>query len=238
MHKFELHSYDTLKSTNDKARELAIQGYSNIAVSCKKQTSGRGRFDRIWESEEGGIYLTFLLKDKDLAKSKFLTFSAALSVIQLLSKEKIKGVVKWPNDIFVEGKKISGILTETFGTQDHFILVGIGLNVNQEIFSGKTNEIATSMRIVSGKMFNISNIIKILIDEFEIQYSVYNKGDFSTIINAWEKNSNLMGRLIKVSTISGEFIGEAIDINKDCNLVLRTKSGKLKTIIEGDISLA
>jgi len=239
MSKFRFYYFKTISSTNDKAKSLA-NNQNNLVVVAEKQSKGRGRFERKWSSGSGGLFMTILLKEKDLDNVKYLTFIAAVSVAKTIKKiSKLNGKVKWPNDVLINDKKICGILTETISGKENFALVGIGLNINQKNFNQNISNIATSLKIETNRNYNIKKITNEItnevIQEFNSLHQYYNNKKYNKIINIWKKYSYTLGKKIKAKTLSGEYIGKAVDIDKDCNLILKLKSGKRKKIIEGDI---
>ena len=164
---FKFYNFKTLSSTNDKARELAKNRKYNLVVTAEKQKRGRGRFGRKWSSGLGGLYMTVLLKEENLDNVRYLTFIAGVSVAKTIKKfTNLNAKVKWPNDVLINNKKVCGILTETVTGKENYALVGIGVNVNQEKFSKDVIKIATSLKIETNKNFNIKNISKIIIKNF------------------------------------------------------------------------
>jgi len=233
---FKFYNFKTLSSTNDKARELARNGKYNLVVTAEKQKRGRGRFGRKWSSGLGGLYMTVLLKEENLDNVKYLTFIAGVSVAKTIKKfTNLNAKVKWPNDVIINNKKICGILTEIVSDKGNYAFVGIGLNVNQKKFSKDVIKIATSLKIETDKNFNIKNISKIIIKEFNNLYKYYKNKNYTKIISIWKKYSHTLGKKIRAETLSGDFIGKAVDVDDNCNLILRLNNGKLKKIVEGDI---
>jgi BirA family biotin operon repressor/biotin-[acetyl-CoA-carboxylase] ligase len=236
MNEFKFYYFKTVSSTNDKAKSLVNEGEDRIVVVADKQEKGRGRFGRKWSSGLGGLYMTILLKEENLLKVKYLTFMAAVAVAKTIEKLGFSCGVKWPNDVLVSGKKICGILTETVTNKDNnTAVIGIGVNVNQNKFGKDIANKATSLKIESNKSYNIKNISKSIIKEFNDLYQYYTKKNYTQIITIWKRYSCTLGEKIKAKTLSGVYVGEAVDVDKDCNLVLKLDNGKLKKIIEGDI---
>ena len=233
---FKFYNFKTLSSTNDKARELAKNRKYNLVVTAEKQKRGRGRFGRKWSSGLGGLYMTVLLKEENLDNVRYLTFIAGVSVAKTIKKfTNLNDKVKWPNDVLINNKKICGILTETVTGKENYALVGIGVNVNQEKFSKDVIKIATSLKLETNKNFNIKNISKIIIKNFNSLYKYYNGEKYNKIISVWKKYSHTLGKKIRAETLSGNFIGKAVDVDDNCNLILRLNGGRLKKIVEGDI---
>ena len=233
---FKFCYFDVLSSTNDKAREFAKEGKCSLVVVAGRQKKGRGRFGREWNSQEGGLYMTILLHVKDIDKSRYLTFIAAVSVARAV--REISGLdakVKWPNDVLVNGRKICGILTETVSGKKNSALVGIGLNANQKKFPRSIGNKATSLKIQANKNYGTKKISKLIIMEFNNLYSYYDKRIYGKIIEAWKKYSHTLGRMVKVKTLTENYTGKAVDVDEECNLILRLNDGTMKKIVEGDI---
>ena len=162
---------EEIGSTNDYVKELAKNGAdAGLCVIASRQTKGRGRLGRSWDGSEGDIFMSVLLKPTLLDAS--LTLFAGLCVARVLDRflSNECAMIKWPNDILIDGKKICGILTES---GDFGAIVGIGINVNRECFDGELKEKATSMRIVSGTAHDLDEIIKALLAELGERYEQF-----------------------------------------------------------------
>lgn len=159
--------FDEIPSTNDYVKSIR-DGGEDVIVTAKRQTGGRGTKGRSFSSEEGGVYLSTLRFYKDfLAKDAFKIMSgAAVAVCETLRFFGLTPVIKWSNDIYVNGKKICGILIENTlsGKNISSSIVGVGLNVNT-LFCGELSDIATSMLLESGKSFSVEEVTKKLTEE-------------------------------------------------------------------------
>ena len=173
---FKFYKFGTLISTNNKAKEFSKKGVSNIVIVAEKQTKGKGCFNRKWISGLGGLYMTIVLREKDLEKVKYLTLIASISVAKSIIKlTNLKAKVKWPNDVLVNDKKICGILTETISGKENYALVGLGVNINQKKFPKNIN--ATSLKIKTNRNYNIEKISKIIIKNFNSLNKYYKNKD-------------------------------------------------------------
>ena len=159
--------FDEIPSTNDYVKSIR-DGGEDVIVTAKRQTGGRGTKGRSFSSEEGGVYLSTLRFYKDfLAKDAFKIMSgAAVAVCETLRFFGLTPVIKWSNDIYVNGKKICGILIENTlsGKNISSSIVGVGLNVNT-LFYGELSDIATSMLLERGKSFSVEEVTKKLTEE-------------------------------------------------------------------------
>ena len=182
--KCKVYHFTSLSSTQDKAREFSKKDLSNVVIVADKQTKARGRFKRKWYSAKGGLWLSILLKPKNIKNMQYLTFSAAISVTKAIKKiSNLNTNIKWPNDVHYKGKKLCGILTEGIFGKNNYVIIGIGLNVNQVKFPNSIKNNTTSLKIIKDKSFDIKKLTKIIVDEFFILYNkYYNKNKFKKII--------------------------------------------------------
>lgn len=232
---FKFHYFKSISSTNDKAREMANKGKSNIVIVSERQKKGRGRFGRKWSSGLGGLYMTIVLEEKNPDKAKYLTLTASVAVAKAIRKSaKLNAMVKWPNDVLINNKKACGILTEVISGKKNHALVGIGLNVNQTKFN-KNIFNKTSLKMATNKNYNINSIIKTIANNFNSLYGYYKNGNYEKIISMWKKYSHTLGKTVKAKTLTGTYMGKAVDVDEECNLILRLNDGSMKKIVEGDI---
>lgn len=160
-------AFEEIDSTNNCAKSLRSEGV-DLIITAKRQTGGRGTKGRSFLSEEGGVYLSTLRFYEDfLAKDAFKIMSgAAVAVCETLRFYGLKPVIKWANDVYVNGKKICGILIENTlsGNRIASSVVGVGLNVNN-LLSEELKDIATSMALEGGKTFSVETVTEKLIEE-------------------------------------------------------------------------
>ncbi|MEA1993538.1 MAG: biotin--[acetyl-CoA-carboxylase] ligase [Euryarchaeota archaeon] len=204
--------FESLDSTNKYAKTIASETEAFTVVTAKRQTQGRGRLERRWESPEGGLWLSIILKPQFF--SSLLSFIAALAVLETLKKYGIISQLKWPNDILVGKKKIGGILLEKHGDA---VIVGIGLNLN---VSDIETENWTSVLRERGERYDPEEVLDVLIDNMRYYYSLYGKREFSKIIEEWKQNSCTLGKNVIVETIPETLSGKAIDIDENGFLIL------------------
>lgn len=237
MHK--LFHFKSLKSTQDKAKEFSKRGLSNVVVVADAQIKGKGRFNRKWHSSKDGLWMSILLKPKNTEKIQYLTFIAAISVVESIKKiSKLKTSIKWPNDILYNKKKLCGILTEGIFGKNNFVIVGIGLNVNQRKFQSQIRNTATSLRMIKHRLFSIKSLMNKIISSFFFLYrNYYTKNRLDNIIKLWKKHTDTIGKDIIVSTRTKKIYGRAVGIDKDCRLLLKLKNSRIIKIIEGDINV-
>jgi BirA family biotin operon repressor/biotin-[acetyl-CoA-carboxylase] ligase len=230
-------------STNRVAMELAYAGEAEGAVIlAEAQTEGRGRAGRRWHSEQGtGIYITMLLRPR-LApvQAPLLTMLAGLSLHSaILAQTGLNTELKWPNDILVDGKKLGGILTEMHAepSQVRFVIVGIGLNVNQEKFPAELSSIATSLRKESGKMHSRLELVVRLLREFETDYNRFLREGPSYVVGRFAEVSQFADcKRVRVETGRDSYSGRTAGLSADGLLLVKKDNGETVTVVAGDVS--
>ena len=183
--------------------------------------------------------MSILLKPKNVKNLQYLTFAAAISVVKSIKKiADLNTSIKWPNDVHCKKKKLCGILTEGIFGKDNYVVVGIGLNVNQNKFPNEIKNIASSLKIIEKKTFNIKKLTKAIIDEFAILYdNYYKKNKLKNISKIWSIYCDTVNKNVTVITRAKKINGKAVGVDKDCSLLLKLKNGKIIKIIEGDINV-
>ncbi len=234
---------DETDSTNEYAKKIAATSESGTLVVADCQKKGKGRLGRNWNSPAGTcIYMSLILKERiEPHKSPMVTLIAAMAVFDAV-REKLSDVkIKWPNDIVVGGKKITGILTEmkSDSQETEYIVPGIGINVNNEEFAPEIAANATSMKIEAGRDFDRSILIANVMKYFEKYYDEFLKtGDLSFIKEIY--NDNLVNRNNEVEIISGEdsYRAAALGIDDSGALIVRKKdTGEIHTVVSGEVSV-
>ncbi len=232
-------------STNRVALELGHAGEPEGAVVlAEEQTAGRGRGGRAWHSERAtGIYVTLLLRPK-LApvQAPLLTMMAGLSAhsaVQALTGLEVD--LKWPNDLLVRGRKLGGILTEMHAEpgQIRFVIVGIGLNVNQEKFPGELADLATSLRAETGKPQSRMQLLVRLLHEFESDYNRFLREGVATVVARFESvSSYARGKRVRVTNGTESYVGTTAGLGPEGLLQVERDGGQLMTVIAGDVAEA
>ena len=245
--------YDETDSTNNRAKDFGKKGcVDGTLVISDCQTAGRGRIGRSFSSPSGeGIYMSLLLKpDIDENHVSMSTLLSALAISRALKKYyQIDTNIKWPNDLLINGKKITGILTEKC---EDFIIIGIGINVNNKAFNESLSDIATSLYLESGKEYVREILIENILKEFNVlYYSFLTEKDLKSIINDY--NSKLISYDSDIYVIPYELtsrldntyklqefnlpIYHCMGIAPDGSLICRDSSGKLSLLNSGEISI-
>src|SRR5437868_2219748 len=191
-----IHHFFRTDSTNRVAFDLGNANEAEGAVVlAEQQTAGRGRAGRTWHSERAtGIYVTLLLRQKiSPVQAPLLTMMAGLSAHAAIQAQTgLHPDLKWPNDLMLSGKKLGGILTEMHAetTLVRFVIVGIGINVNQDKFPAELSEIATSLYAEIGKTQSRLELLTRLLREFETDYNRFLREGSASINERFERVSS------------------------------------------------
>lgn len=240
-----IHYLESTDSTQKVAHRLAQEGCPDgTLVIAEEQTNGRGRLARVWHSPKyTGIWMSLVLRPKlPPAKAPQFTLIAAVAVAQAIEDVcKISPDIKWPNDLLLNGKKITGILTELQADSDKIdaIIMGIGMNVNQKEadFPIELHDIATSLAIETGKEISRSNLVKRILENLEKYYLIYLKNGFAPLKLLWESYAVSLGKDIIARTISGNISGKALGITDEGVLKIQDYNGQIHEIYSADIEI-
>jgi len=240
-----IHHFFKTDSTNRVAFELArVEEPEGTVVLAEEQTGGRGRAGRVWHSERAtGIYVSLLLRPK-LApvQAPLLTMMAGLSAHTAVEAATGLSVdLKWPNDLIIRGKKAGGILTEMHAEpgQIRFVVVGIGLNVNQERFPGELANMATSLRQEMGKPQSRMELLVRLLREFESDYNRLVHEGMASVVTRFEVFSSYAhGKRVRVSNGTESYLGTTAGLGPEGLLQVERDDGRLVTVIAGDVAEA
>lgn len=235
--------YETIDSTNAQAKRLAEEGYGDgTLIVANHQEAGRGRRGRSWESPAGTtISMSLLLKpDINPNNASMITLVSALAVSKAITQ--LTGVaagIKWPNDIVMNGKKVCGILTEMSAQFDYVnhIVVGIGINVNTESFPEEIWDVATSLRIETGKMVCRAELIEAIWENFEEVYEIYlQTEDLQNLVKDYNARLVNMHQRVKVLDPKEPFEGNARGITPRGELMVDTWESR-KLVSSGEVSV-
>ncbi|GAB5046658.1 biotin--[acetyl-CoA-carboxylase] ligase [Thermodesulfovibrio sp. TK110] len=241
----EIVVYDEVESTNSKANELLKQGYpSGTVVIADRQTKGKGRLGRKWISPSGkNLYMSIALKPDIPPKyATLLTLTSVVACTTALRRyTDIPVMIKWPNDMLIDDKKIGGILTEMKieGEKIKSAIVGIGINVNmtEEDIPEEIKEIATSLKIYKGEDFSREVLTVEIIKEFDKWYQLLEKRQRKTIIDRWMQLSGTIGRQVKIILADRQLVATAEAIDEEGRLIVKLSDGTYEKICAGDVTL-
>ncbi|MDO5850017.1 MAG: biotin--[acetyl-CoA-carboxylase] ligase [Methanobacteriaceae archaeon] len=236
-----IYCFSKVTSTNTIAKFLAENNAEDgTVVIAETQTKARGRSAKKWESPKGGIWLSIILKPQiNLSKSPIITLFTGVAVAKTLKSFGVDAKIKWPNDVLINGKKISGILTESNTTSSdiNYIIVGVGIDTNLKIDDFKDKELKnriTTLNEELGKNIDENEFIAKFLIEFEEIYNLYKKEDFENTLNDWRTLSDTIGKNVKIIQTNEEKYGYAIDINNNGNLIIKKENGELEKITYGE----
>jgi BirA family biotin operon repressor/biotin-[acetyl-CoA-carboxylase] ligase len=226
--------YPELSSTMAVAKELArneCPGFTTVIAG--RQISGRGRLNRLWLSEEGGLYFTMVLRpDLPLVLSFRVSFLASLTLARVLNEIfSIDAMVKWPNDILVSERKISGMLSELEAEADRvaFINIGVGINVNND--PSPVQPAATSIKEILGREVSKKDFLLRYLNAFEKKMQT---AAFDRVVQDWKQYAVTLNRDVRVVTNKEIITGRAIDVDDTGALILQCADGSLQKILYGD----
>jgi len=235
--------YQSVTSTNDVARDLALAGAPEGAIIiADEQTAGRGRQGRSWTSRPGeGLYLSAVLRPRIPAgQSPILALVSAVAVAETLSLDfEIAADIKWPNDVLASGRKICGILVESAieGERLTYVVVGIGVNLTQREFPDEIREHATSLLRESGLTVSSKEFAARLLPRLDAMYQMAMSNP-PEIVRRWETRSTYArGRAVRIFSPDGVLDGTTRGLTENGALVLETDKGEIREIVSGEVTL-
>ncbi|WP_144511357.1 biotin--[acetyl-CoA-carboxylase] ligase [Bacillus sp. FJAT-22090] len=225
----------------EKAREDALHG---TVVITEEQTAGRGRLERSWDSSASkGIWMSVIIRP-EISPQNAAQFTLVSAVAITRAIEDITNCsphIKWPNDLLINGKKVTGILTELQADMDRVqsIIIGIGVNVNQDIdaFDQSIQSIATSLKMETGKEVDRAELVAKILYYLEKYTDMYVENGFEPIKLLWESYNCTLGKRIRANLLRETLEGVAIGITNDGVLQLQLDSGEVRGIYSADIHL-
>lgn len=239
--------YDTIDSTNLEAKRMAdseLEPHESGVFVSDEQTLGRGRRGRKWESVKGeGAYTSILIRpDIPPASAAMLTLLAGYAVCKTLSETYgLDARIKWPNDIVVNGRKISGILTEMSSEirSLHYVVVGVGINVNQKDFGDELNAIATSLELELGRDdINKHELIVDWVKRFsELLPQFVEDKSLDSIKADYEALCVNVNQRVLVKEPKATYQGTGLGISPEGDLLVKMDDGEVKAIMSGEVSV-
>ena len=240
----EIHYFRKTDSTNSIAKELACSGAADgTLVIAEEQSSGRGRMERRWVSRSCSSILSSIIFYPPLKPSAVfrLTMMASIAVVTAIRRVcALPAVIKWPNDVYLNMKKVCGILTELAAEKDstHYAVVGIGINVNGDLHEYPEIEgIATTLEKESGRRVSRIDLLNKLLAELDRLYQGLIKNGGDDLKRQWEQYSMVLGRQVTVVSGDEQVEGIARGIDSDGHLIVTDPHGNRREIVSGDVSL-
>ena len=227
---------DALDGAVNDALDSAVNDTVNgTVVLAETQTQGRGRLSRPWTSPPGGVWMSLILRPQ-MSLDKAYRINMAISVAisrALFDLYGLEAGIKWPNDLLIAEKKICGILMEVSAEVDRleYVVVGIGINANVDVSDYPAEWKTTSLRQELGREVSRFELIQKILLEIEDSYQ---RMDSKEIWEEWCNRSVTLGRQVRISSISGDLLGEAVDLAEDGALMVRDHSGQRHRVLAGD----
>lgn len=239
-----LHWYDTIDSTNTRAKELAKDGAPHgTVIVAGSQTCGRGRMGRSFSSPEGmGVYLSVILRPNCTA-DRLMHLTCAAGVAAISAVEKVCGIcpdIKWANDLILGGKKLGGILTELgfSGSRVDYAIIGIGINCRQRAwdFPPEIQDIATSLLEQTGIAINPAHLAAALTESlYQLDQQLI--AGKAQLMDTYRQHCTTLGKEIFVLQGDEQMGATALDLDADGGLIVRFTDGTEKTVNFGEVSI-
>ncbi|OPX45613.1 bifunctional ligase/repressor BirA [Ruminiclostridium hungatei] len=241
----ELVHFADIDSTNNYAKKIGNDGCPHgTVVTAERQTLGRGRVGRLWQSDNSrGLWFSIVLRpDLEPEKVQIITLAASVAVVEgIIEVLDINCGIKWPNDIILGSCKLGGILTELSAEPGHvnYVVVGIGLNINQDSgdFDQELQDKAASLKLFTGKTHSRAKILSGILKSFEKIYTMLLAGETRQIIDKWNKYSVTVGKEVRIISREVEYIGTAQSVALDGKLVVKCKDGTLREVSSGEVQV-
>lgn len=247
---FKTDCRETVDSTNTLIRQAAQEGAEEgLVITAEQQTAGRGRRGRSWASPAGSnLYFSVLLRpEMDCEKAHMLTLPMALAAAESIRSLGQEAQIKWPNDVVIGGKKVCGILTEMHfetessgrsGGRGYYVVIGTGMNVNQERFAQELSDRAVSLFLQTGKKADRERLLADTLERFREYYRIFlETEDLSGLQGEYEALLANRGRQVEVLDPRGAWQGTALGIQKTGELLVRRKTGEVEAVFAGEVSV-
>ncbi|MHB9154266.1 MAG: biotin--[acetyl-CoA-carboxylase] ligase [Endomicrobiales bacterium] len=238
--RYRIVCHPSAASTQTIAKDLANRGEEEGAVVvAEEQTNGYGRLGREWVSGKGGVWFSLLLRPPiEPERIAQITFVASLAVCNALEKNRrLDARIKWPNDILVSGRKLSGILTEISAEvgKCNWVVIGIGINANNDL--PRTLCGAATLSSLSGEAVNRPALLADVLAEFGGLYDGFVARGFKDFEKEYNRRSLLPGRFVRVNSADRVYFGTAEKIDGDGYLWLTLRGGARKKVVAGDVTV-
>ena len=240
---YTLHHFTQVASTNATAKQLAQDGApEGTLVVADAQSQGRGRSGRNWASPPGNLYLSLLLRPTESAAVVAqLSFAVALSVFDLLAPHLAEHDLrlKWPNDVLVDGRKISGILLESSATPDNnlaWLIIGVGLNIAN--VPGAVADTGTCLHDLRARDTDVEQCLAGFTDHFLHWLQSWRNDGFAPIRTAWLERCGGLGQALRVRAGREHFDGKFENLDDDGALIVKLQNGDLRRVTAGEVFFA
>ncbi|PWZ47064.1 biotin--[acetyl-CoA-carboxylase] ligase, partial [Staphylococcus pseudintermedius] len=228
----QFQTYPSVDSTQQVAKKAILNDDRTMLILSDEQTAGKGRFKRVWQSSKGkGLWMSLVLRP-DIPFSMLTTFNLFMSLaiseaIQSYSPAKVE--IKWPNDIYIEGQKVCGFLTEMVANADGIeaVICGIGINLNHDVedFDEALQQTATSVKLQYGKIINRYDFLEQLMQRIEVRYQQFLTEPFTTIKDEYIQRSNIWNKQLRFTEGKQQFYGNVMEIDDQGFLLVVDRDG-------------
>ncbi len=230
----KIYTYNSIDSTNNEAkRQIALGNQAPSLYIAREQTAGRGRLGRSFYSpKDTGLYMSLCVPVFwKMADTVSLTSAAAVAVTEAIEElTPCRVQIKWVNDIYLDGKKICGILTEAISASPLFLVFGIGINLSTKVFPKDIEQCATSLNLVLNETVLVSSIIRRLM-------TYIRQNEIRSFLDSYRSHSLVLGQSITYVKNDHLMEGVVLAINDDCSLLIRTRDGQKDVLSGGEITL-
>lgn len=232
---------ESINSTNDYLKKIGNEVKEGTVVISEEQTKGKGRLGRNWESKpKEGIWMSILLKPEIIPyRAPFITLIAGAAIVKALNNLEIPAKIKWPNDIIINNKKVSGILTELSAEIEriNYVVVGIGMNVKSLNFDKELENKATSLYKENYHPSRVEVVSQIFY-EFEKLYKDYIENNCKEeTLRICKEYSAIINKDIYIIKDDEKELVKCIDINNEGNLIIKDGSNRIQEILSGEVSI-
>lgn len=233
----------SIDSTNEEIKRKAAEGAAEgLVIAADMQTAGKGRRGRAWQSPAGkNLYFSILLRPEVKPdKASMVTLLMAVAVQKAAAAvSSTETLIKWPNDVIMHGKKITGILTEMYlkGEEIDFVVIGTGVNVKAQTFPEELVN-ASDIETESGREISRKELLEVIVDEFFVLYEEYVKtGNLRFVKETYEKALVNKDREVLILDPAGEYCAVAEGIDEKGELLVRMADGTVRTVYAGEVSV-
>jgi BirA family biotin operon repressor/biotin-[acetyl-CoA-carboxylase] ligase len=235
--------FDTLPSTNELAREMAVQGaVEGTTILAREQTAGRGRLGRTWTSAAGeGLYVSIILRPKvQPRRFSIMTLASAVAVAEtLISEFAVTPDIKWPNDVLVSDRKVCGILLETAteGDKLEYAILGIGVNLGQPDFPDDIRESSTSLLLETRRLIGAEEFLWPLLDRLQYWYQAATSAPAQCLARWEQLSSYARDCRVRVISTAGDYDGVTRGLTETGSLIVELPGGESREVVSGEVSL-
>lgn len=227
---------ESCASTNDEAARLARAGAKHgTVVIAERQTGGRGRDGRVWESPPGGLYFSAVIRPAlPVAQVPPMTLAIGIGLCEAVKTTGARASLKWPNDLLVDGRKLAGVLVEaqSQGNRLESVVVGIGINLTGEL-PASLGERAITLAEAAGTVIDRERFIEVLLAQVEKWVDRYVAVGLEAIIPAWQQR---MAHGL-VARAANDLVGIVEGLDGDGALLLRDDDGTIHRVRSGDVEV-